>query len=476
MIIDRYDPMQLFDLVPRLELAFEPELAELDKLLADDELFRRVRADLCRRYPASATRGRHSTPVEVVLRMLVVRRLYDWSYAETEHFVADSLVLRQFCRLYLEPAPDDTTLIRWAGLIGPATVEALNDRVVALAKSLKVTRGRKLRSDTTVVATDIHPPSDSGLLADGVRVLSRVAKRAKALVGAAPAGAADLFRDRTRSAKRLARAIGETARRRGEAAAEARQATYRRLLEVAGASLRRAAAVRARLVAAGGAAAARLIRQLDRFRPPVERVVDQTRRRVLAGEDVPAAEKVVSLFEPHSAVIRRGKLDRPTEFGRKVRLDEVDGGLVSRYEVLAGNPADSGQVVPALDAHIARFGHPPDLFAGDRGFHSAENERAAGAKGVAHIALPKPGAKSAERQAHERQGWFRRARRFRAGIEGRISVLKRRGYLGRCRDKGEAGFERWVGWGILTHNLAQVARAKAARPAQSPARPARQAA
>ena len=233
MIVDRYDPMDLFAFVPKLQLEFEPELAELDELLEDDELFRRVKADLCRRYPASATRGRHSTPVEAILRMRVVRRLYGWSYEETERFVGDSLVLRQFCRLYLKPAPDDTTLIRWAKLIGPATVEALNARVVALAQSLRVTRGRRLRSDTTVVETDIHPPSDSSLLADGVRVLSRVAKRAKALVGAAAGEVAELFRDRTRSAKRLARAIGETARQRGEAAAEARVATYRALLDVA---------------------------------------------------------------------------------------------------------------------------------------------------------------------------------------------------------------------------------------------------
>jgi len=476
MIIDRYDPMQLFDLVPRLELEFEPALAGLDRLLEDDELFRRVKADMARRRPRSLVAGRRSTPVEVVLRMLVVRRLYGWSYAETEQFVSDSLVLRQFCRLYLEPAPDDTTLVRWASLIGPRTVEALNARVVELAGQLRVTRGRKLRSDTTVVETDIRPPSDSGLLADGVRVLSRVAKRAKALVGAAAGDVADLFRDRARSAKRLARAIGETARQRGEAAADARQAAYRALIGVARASLRRAATVRERLVATGGQAGERLARQLDRFVPLVERVVDQARRRVLAGEDVPAGEKVVSLFEPHSAVIRRGKPDRPTEFGRKVRLDEVDGGIVSHYAVLAGNPADSGQVAPALDAHIARFGQPPDLFAGDRGFYSAENERIAEAKGVGRVALPKPGAKSAERQRHEGQGWFRRARRFRAGIEGRISVLKRRGFLGRCRDKGEAGFERWVGWGILTHNLATIARTRAARPAAAPARPARQAA
>ncbi len=163
MLRDRYEPQDLFALVPKLQVAFDPELAQLDQLLEDDELFQRVRADLARRRPQTVTRGRHSTPVEVVLRLLVVKRLYSWSYEETEHFVGDSLVLRQFCRLYLQPVPDDTTLIRWANLLGPDTVAALNDRAVALARSLKVTRGRKLRIDGTVVETTIHHPTDSRL-------------------------------------------------------------------------------------------------------------------------------------------------------------------------------------------------------------------------------------------------------------------------------------------------------------------------
>src|SRR5512142_2850652 len=145
MLRDRYDPVDLFALVPQLGLQFEPELAQLDRLLDDDVIFARVRADLARRYPLTPVHGRHSTPVEVLLRMLVVMRLYGWSYAQAEFFVNDSLVLRQFCRVYLQKVPDDTVLIRWADTIGPETVRALNDRVVQLARSSKVTRGRKLR-------------------------------------------------------------------------------------------------------------------------------------------------------------------------------------------------------------------------------------------------------------------------------------------------------------------------------------------
>ena len=205
MIVDRYAPMNLFELVPKLELEMEPELAQLDELLEDDVLFERVKADLSRRYPNSARLGRHSTPVEVILRMLVVKRLYGFSYEQTEHFVCDSIVLRQFCRLYLEGAPDDTTLIRWANVIGAQTVAALNERAVELARSLKVTRGRKLRVDSMVVETNVHHPTDSALLGDGVRVLSRLLRRAKKAPSAEVVGrlGKEIFRTRNRSVRRV---------------------------------------------------------------------------------------------------------------------------------------------------------------------------------------------------------------------------------------------------------------------------------
>jgi transposase, IS5 family len=183
-------------------------------------LFERVKADLCRRYPNSARLGRHSTPVEVILRMLLVKRLYDFSYEQTEHFVSDSIVLRQFCRLYLEPAPDDTTLIRWANQIGSETVASLNERAVELARSLKVSRGRKLRVDSMVVETNIHHPTDSALLSDGVRVLSRLLRRAKKAlpIEVAHQLGKDAFRTRNGSVRRVAQQLHRIARRKGEKA------------------------------------------------------------------------------------------------------------------------------------------------------------------------------------------------------------------------------------------------------------------
>jgi transposase, IS5 family len=459
MIVDRYDPINLFELVPKLKLEMEPELARLDVLLDDDELFSLLRADLMKRYPNSGRLGRHSTPVEVILRMLLVKRLYGWSYEQTERFVCDSIVLRQFCRLYLESAPDDTTLIRWANAIGARTLAALNDRVVELACSLKVTRGRKLRTDGTVVETNIHHPTDDALLADGVRIVSRLVSRAKELIPQSVCQAArgEPFRNRTRSAKRLAHKISKMALRGTQEAKASYQAAYQRLVEVARYSIKQAEQVRS-MLEEEMPSAPKVSEEISHFAGLLERAVWQTHRRVFEGEQVSAGQKLLSIFEEHTAIIRRGKARNKTEFGRKVWLSEVDGGIVSGFRILEGNAGDEAQLRPALEDHLRLFAKVPELVAADRNVHSKENEQIAKEMKVKKVCLPKAGKKSTERKEHERQRWFKRARRFRAGIEGRISVMKRREYLGRCRDKGEEGFGRWVGWGVLTGNLGTIAQ------------------
>jgi transposase, IS5 family len=460
MLRDRAAPVDLFALVPALELRFEPELAELDRLLEDDRLFQSIKADLGRRRPHTRDTGRPSTPVEVILRLLVIQHLYVWSYEQVEHFVNDSLVLRQFCRLGLEPVPHATTLLRWANLVQPETLHRLLDRVTELAQSLNVTRGRKLRIDSTVVQTTIHHPSDSGLLADGVRVLSRLVSRARQVLRR---GSEPVFRDRTRSAKRLMRRIHASAAQGRATGQPERAALYRRLLRVAEVSLNQAVQVQQLLRSRTSRTARRVLTELAHFQPLVQHVIAQTERRVLDNQALPASDKLVSLFEPHTAVIRRGKLPVDAEFGRKLLVDEVDGGLVTRYVVLEGNPPDAPQLTDSLANHLARFAHPPDVLAADRAFHTLANEQRATEAGVRCVALPKPGGQSAARRAWERRPAFRRAHRFRAGVEGRISLLKRRFGLRRCRYHGQSGMERWVGWGILAHNLRQISHTLATR-------------
>jgi IS5 family transposase len=461
MLRNRYDRTDLFALVPQLGLRFEPQLEQLDRLLDDDEILDRVREDLARRSPRSRSRGRPSTPVEVILRMLVVMRLYGWSYEQAEYFVNDSPVLRQFCRVYLEKVPDDTVLIRWANTIAPETIERLNDRVVQLARSLKVTRGRKLRVDTTAVETDIHYPTDSGLVGDGVRVVSRLLRRAKAALGETASGLKEAFRSRVRAVRRLSQQLHRIARRKNEQGREALKAAYGRLVAIA---KRTGAQGRRVLEALRGhgddPGARRLAERLGEVLPRLKQAARQAERRVLKDDPVPSGEKLVSLFEPHTQVIPRFKAGKPAEFGRKLRLDEAEGGIVVGYKVLEkGGGQDQPHLCDALSNHGRLFGRPPRLLAADRGLASAENERLAKQAGVKHVALPHVGKAPPGRQAEEKGRRFRDGYRFRAGIEGRIHALKRDYGLRRCRYRGERGFGRWVGWGIVAHNLAEVAGA-----------------
>lgn len=463
MLQDRYETDKLFDSILKLTNQMDPVLAEIDQLLEDEALYQLIRNDLAKRYPQTEQTGRNSTPVEVILRSLVVKRLYRLSYEQTEYQVRDSLVLRQFCRVYLNEVPDDTTLMRWAALVQPETLEQFNQRLTKLATQLKVTKGRKLRTDGTVVETNIHHPSDSSLLADSVRVLGRTLRRAKEVLKDRTDIRQEVFRNRVRTVRRLARQVGEAMRKSGETAREQGLQAYRKLVKATQQTIEQAQQVLPALQAMTDKQADRLTEVLETFIPRAEQVVSQTVRRVFQGGKVPAGEKIVSLFEPHSAIIRRNKARKPTEYGHKVWLDEVDGGIVTRWEVLEGNPNDEQQWLPSLEHHIECFGRPPNQMSADRGVHSPQNEKVAQERGVKRVILPQPGRKSEARKRHEKQRWFQQGRRWHAGVEGRISVLKRRNELDRCRDHGIQGFGRWIGWGVIAGNLLVIGRNVAAR-------------
>jgi len=457
MLVERFVADNILERIPGLTMAMSPELAAIDRVLNDDELFRLIRDDLMRRYPHTGCAGRNSTPVEVIMRMLAVRHLYNWSYQQTEHHVADSLVLRQFCRVYFHSVPDHTVLCKWAHLIQAETLEAFNARLLHMAVADKLTRGRKIRTDGMVVATNIHHPTDSSLLADSVRVLGRTLSRARQVLSQEGNLAKSLFRNRTRSAKQAARQVAKSGRRQ----ADRLQTAYMRLLKTTQATLRQAEAVMSALQAQADDSAQALLHTLQTFLPQAQQVVKQAKRRIIHGESVPAAEKVTSIFEPHTDIIRRGKTNKPTEFGHKVWLSEVEGGFISNACILDGNPADDQQWQPALEHHVQQFGHPPWQASADRGVHSVANEQYARTLGVKRVILPQPGHKSEERRQHEHQRWFRRGRRYHAGIEGRISVISRKHGLDRCRDRGSPGFARWIGWGVIANNLCSMARTHA---------------
>ena len=459
MLRERYPVDKLFDEIAAHFPKMDPILAKIDSHLEDEKLYELIKADLSKRRPKSLQTGRNSTPVEVALRMLVIKRLYQYSYAETERYVSDSLVLRQFCRVYLNCVPDDTTLIRLANLIQAETLEKFNARITELAVKSKVTSGKKLRTDGTVIESDIHAPSDSRQLADSVRVLARTIGRARQILQSAKENVADRVVDFTVAAKRAARKIGEILRKRTDEAKEAGKRQYQALLDMTEKTIQQAAQINQQLGQQVGKAAQRLKRTLATFMPLAEKVVDQTRRRILKDEEVPSQEKVLSIFEAHTDIICRGKESCPVEYGHKVWLDEVDGGIVTHFRILEGNPSDETQWEPSLKAHAESFGQPPDQASADRGLYSASNEKIAKELGVPHVVLPKRGYKSEQRQEHESQAWFVEGRKWHAGVEGRISVLKRAHGLGRCLNHGLAGFECWIGWGVIAANLAVMGRA-----------------
>jgi transposase, IS5 family len=343
----------------------------------------------------------------------------------------------------------------------PETLKAVNDLVVQAAVKLGLEDGAKLRVDTTVVETDIHHPTDNTLLWDVVRVVTRLVGRlAKALELRRIKG----FRDRRRAAHRRMYEIQRMTTRQRQApsgAAGSRQtATYRELIGIAEevvasatAAVETTATMRGTdLLAVMKIAALR--EEIAHYCGLGARVIDQARHRVLDGEQVPNADKIYSIFEPHTDLIKRGKVRAPVEFGHKVFLAESAIGLITQYEVLKGNPSDQVHVAPSLKRHRRAFRCAPDLYGADRGFFSENNVAACVQGAVTMVCIPQCGGnKTPQRQAYERSAPFKAGQRFRAGIEGRISVLMRGRGMKRCRAAGGERFALFVGAAVLANNL-----------------------
>jgi IS5 family transposase len=459
VIIDRYPRPANLPAPPS-----DPILQELDGILDDPELFRLVRSDLIRHYKRSK-RGRPTVAIEVTLRLMVLRRRKRWSYRQIEQEVSDNPAYRGWVRVYDQSVPDPSTLNDLERRMRVSTQHRINERLLVLAQSQHLTRGNKLRLDASVTETNIRYPTDSGLLVDGVKLLSRWLK------GAAPWLPREFLeegtcRNRVRSAKRRARLIRQWSRStpKQERHRQVRQASlthlFGELIQIASATLDQADRAAVQMEQESHPLAAGLLEQFCRLRPLVVGVIQQARRRVLQGEAIPAREKVASLWEPHTQIIRRGKPQpHETEFGHKVDYAEVEHGLISDWQVIArGNPPDSEMLPPLLRQHCRRFGQAPQVLAGDRGLFSPDNEYLARSLGVEQIVLPHTGRPTPERTAYEKQDWFRKGLYFRNGIEGRISVVKRTVQLRRCPAHGFDGFERWVGMGILVANMVIIAR------------------
>lgn len=441
-----------------LGVRLEPLLEAISAFLDDQrDVIECIRCDLVRGLKLPGT-GRHGLTATQVLRSLVLMRLKNWDYRELRERIADGLTLRQFTDFYCAPVPKHDAFQRGFIRLTPQTLKAVNDLVVRAAVELGLEDGAKLRVDTTVVQTDIHHPTDNTLLWDLVRVVTRLVRRlAKALELRRIKG----FCDRTRSARRRMYEIQRMTTRQRH---EEQTRTYRALIDIAEevvanarAGLERTRAMRGTDVFAD-MAIEELRRQVEHFCALGDRVIDQARRRVLFGEQVGTDEKIYSIFEPHTDLIKRGKVRAPVEFGHKVFLAESAQGLITQYEVLKGNPPDEVHVGSSLQRHRQAFGRAPELYGSDRGFFSEQNLASCEHAGVKLACIPQRGGKrTPRREAYERSAAFKDGQRFRAGIEGRISVLFRGRGMKRCLAEGRDRFELWVGAAVLANNLMRIA-------------------
>jgi transposase, IS5 family len=440
----------------------EDWMPHADEVLADEQLMVITYEALAKRCPKSRSRGRQGTPAEVVLRLLILKHVRNWSYAELEREVRANLVYRDFTRVGGGKMPDAKTMARWGGVLGPQVIKQIHQRMVAIARSKGVIEGRRMRVDTTVVETNVHYPTDSSLLGDGVRVLTRTMKKIAKIVGKAGAK----LRDRSRSVKLRVLDINRAARSKATASQDKLTRAYRQLLNstsrVVGQAKRFSTEIAAGVKRAGDVvkqlALEGLREKLDEMVPLVRKVMKQTRNRILRG-DTRTEGKILSLFEPTTEVIRKGKAGKPNEFGKMVKLQEAENQIVVDFDVYDQRPNDADLLVPAIDIHQAALGRAPRLVAADAAFYSGKNEAAAKAKGVKRLCVPNRSTKSAERRREQRKRWFRQGQKWRTGCEGRISVAKRRHGLNRSRYKSADGIKRWVGLGVIADNLLNIARA-----------------
>ena len=401
------------------------------------------------------SRGVGGLSGDQVVRILVIKQMNGFSYRELAFHLADSRSYQTFCRLGItDKVPTKSALNANLKALRPATLEAINRLLVGIAEQAEVETGQTVRTDCTVVESNIHEPSDSELLWDCVRVLTRLLVQAREVVGSARLS----FANRTRRAKRRRKEIAYAKN------AEQRQGPYRDLLQItaevytyglAALELLRRKEVLDSLglfesLAAQGAADA-----LEHFLPLTQQVMDQTRRRVLEGQSVAAEEKIVSIFEEHTDIIRKD--NRETLYGHKICLTGGASSMILDCKVLEGNPADSTLAKTMVERQVEIFSRPPQQIVFDGGFASKMNLSEIKARGVEDVAFSK--GRGLEIGEMVKNSWvYKRLRDFRAGIEGNISFLKRVFGLDRCTWKSWPSFQSYVWGSIVSFNLLVLAR------------------
>jgi len=417
------------------------ELAKVDAILDEDRFLTPFRARL------TATIGRPTIPIESYLRLMFLKYRYGMGYETLCKEVADSFTWRRFCRIGLDGrVPDPSTLMKLTKRLGPELVEELNAELLSLAVERRMLRSRRLRVDTTVVEADIRSPTDSGLCAHAISRLTRLARRIKS-AGLAPS---ERLRDRRRAVGKRVRAIS-AARVRGRQALATIDRLTAEIAARAKQTVREARwlASAARRDLAAGQHTGALVEQLERELEAAEQVLAQTDLRLAGQRTIP--DRRVSLVEADARPIRMGSPRRPTQFGYKARVADTAEGFVLVDVPARGNPGDDGLLEGAIAKARASGMHVRTVYA-DRGFGTRIGDSALARHRIRDPVIPRRG--RASPTEHTRS--WRRRYRFRNGLEGRISQLKRKG-LRRTRLRTLAGAQTWVGGIALAHNLQRMA-------------------
>jgi IS5 family transposase len=374
--------------------------------------------------------------------------------------IDDSNFLRRFTRIDNGPMMDYTTLCKLKNAIRPETWEAVNRGLAEHAVRRELIDGDRLRLDTTAVETNVHYPTDSTLLWDVYRTLDRLIRQAREI----DPEAVGSRRLQARRAKRLQQTINRRAANKGRST-EQLKPLYIQLIRMVddlfdwARSVRQELARSRRLTSIIDAAkAAAIAEQIDHYTVLGRQVVSQARRRVLRGERVPNDEKLFSIFEPHTELLKRGKAGKDVEFGHMIQIQQVDGKFITDYDVFDHRPVDYDLIEPALKSHRKLFGHYPGELAADKGYYESMDAIDRLQRKIPLVSIAKKGRRTLQETERERDPLFRLAQRFRAGVEGTISFLKRMLRLARCFNKGWEHFVATVGQTIFAHNLLVLAR------------------
>jgi len=401
---------------------------------------------------------------DTVLRIFLCQIIEGRSLRETVIRVDDSHFLRRFVRIYDGPMMDFTTFCRLKNCISAETWKKVNAALAGYAVRESLIDGEQLRLDTTAVETNIHWPTDSSLLWDTYRVLARLIEQARELD---PAAVGDR-RLLTRKAKRLYAGISRKASKNPKAM-EALKPLYERLIQLTTGLCQWGEQVRQKLEEGcrdkrygvlEHATAVVIAEQIAHYRQLGLRVIDQTSRRVLDEEQVPNAEKLFSIFEPHTELLKRGKAAKPVEFGHMVQIQQVATKFITDYDVFERKPVEHQLLQPALDSHKALFGQFPESLAADKGYYESMAAIEELSRSIETVSIAKKGSRTEKEALRESDPDFRFAQRFRAGVEGTISFLKRILGLFRCFNKGWPHYVSTIGAAIFTHNLLLLARTR----------------